>query len=235
MVDFHSHILPNMDDGYKDVKDSVSVLTDMKKSGVEAVALTSHYYMEDETIDEFLLRRNNSFDTLTAMIRELNADVPKLILGAEVKYRFGISKLEGIEKLCYENTSYLLIELPFSKWDKTIFDELQNLSIRNGVNPIIAHFDRYISFGNSIGAFDTYGHPIQINAEVFQKPFGKKRWLKFIKERYSVVLGSDTHNLISRKPNLNIALDYIAEKAGSRYIRKIEDVENLLLNNIKNN
>lgn len=229
MVDFHSHILPCMDDGCKSVEDSVEALKLLYKSGVHKVMLTPHYYAEKESVDEFLLRREASYKLLKEEIDKTSLELPKLSLGAEVKFFCGISLRNDIKKLCYEDTKCILLEMPFEKWNKSVYTEVMNLQGRNGIIPLIAHFNRYIPYGNSFKDITSLGCPLQLNAEVFEKKLGTRRWLKYLSTE-DIVLGSDCHNMDTRKPNIDKALSVICDKYGDDFISKINNVGNMLLN-----
>ena len=67
MIDFHSHILPGIDDGSKNVETSLKMLSISKSGGVDTVVLTPHCHpMSQEHIDKFLERRENSFRALSS-------------------------------------------------------------------------------------------------------------------------------------------------------------------------
>ena len=54
MIDFHSHILPEMDDGSKDVKMSLAMLQMEREQGVTEVVFTPHFYAQQDTVAHFL-------------------------------------------------------------------------------------------------------------------------------------------------------------------------------------
>lgn len=64
MFDFHSHILPGMDDGSANVDESLSLLTVLAQQGVTGIAATPHFYAAREATDHFfcgeLRRRSGS-------------------------------------------------------------------------------------------------------------------------------------------------------------------------------
>ena len=70
MTDFHSHILPGMDDGSRNVEESVKILKMMAEQGIERVAATPHFYASQsgESPDEFLIRRNTAEQILRERI-----------------------------------------------------------------------------------------------------------------------------------------------------------------------
>ena len=58
MIDFHSHILPEMDDGSKDAKMSLAMLQMEREQGVTEVVFTPHFYPQQDTVAHFLRKEN---------------------------------------------------------------------------------------------------------------------------------------------------------------------------------
>ena len=66
MIDAHTHVLPNMDDGSDSVSMSGKMLRMLKEQGVDVAFATSHYYSDRETPEAFLRRRDQSMAKLRA-------------------------------------------------------------------------------------------------------------------------------------------------------------------------
>ena len=64
MTDLHTHILPGMDDGPRDLETARHLLQLQLRQGVRRIALTSHYHPEMEPLDAFLHRREAAFEAL---------------------------------------------------------------------------------------------------------------------------------------------------------------------------
>ena len=64
MIDIHTHILPGMDDGARDVKEALSLIDLLRKQGVSGAVLTPHYYPHEETVNEFLKRREEAYSKI---------------------------------------------------------------------------------------------------------------------------------------------------------------------------
>ena len=78
--DLHSHILPGMDDGCKTPEESVEALRLSYAQGVRAIFATPHYYPV-ETVENFLARRQEAWDTLQLQIeKQAAADIPQIVL-----------------------------------------------------------------------------------------------------------------------------------------------------------
>ena len=123
MIDIHSHILPEIDDGSKNVHMSLEMLKESYNQGVDTVVATPHFYIKENTIDVFLEKRNNAYNKLMDFVKG-QENIPDIYLGAEVYFFNGISKMENIEKLTINNSKYLLLEMPFNKWNSRVFQEV---------------------------------------------------------------------------------------------------------------
>lgn len=217
MIDFHTHILPKMDDGSKSVDESLKMLETLEKQNVKLVCLTSHFYPGQESIDEFLKRRQKAYQTLN-----YKGNL-KLLLGAEVKYYRGISENLELEKLCLEGSKLILIELPFDmNINDNIIHELINIS-RRGLKVVLAHIERYGLNIETIRYLKSNGIFIQCNNEYIKGSFMHHEGIKMLKEGYIDFLGSDAHNNEDRKPNFNEAIKQIEKKLGTDFVSRFYD------------
>ena len=73
MVDIHSHVLPKMDDGSKSGEESIALLQEAYKQGVEAIFSTPHFYPKRDDPEEFLKRRDRSVRSLLSSGNERKA------------------------------------------------------------------------------------------------------------------------------------------------------------------
>ena len=169
MIDFHTHILPNVDDGSKGVEESTLMLTRLFEQGVNKVIATPHFYANDESVDEFLLRRNAAFEKLS----KNGCDVSKIILGAEVRYYDGISHLQDLKKLRIEGTRFLLLEMPFNKWTDYAINEVIDIANRGKISLVLAHIDRYLPIISKsvIAKLSANGVLFQANSSFFDSFF----------------------------------------------------------------
>lgn len=201
MIDFHTHILPEMDDGSDSVETSTKLLDILEKEGVKLVCLTSHFYANQESIDEYIERRTNSFKKLN-----YKGNI-HLKLGAEIRYYSGISVSEEIEKLLLEGTKILLIELPlFSEITGSMIDEIVKLKLK-GYDIVLAHIERYRLKKNVLEYLHNSGIKFQMNTEAINSFFGRRRAINMIKKHYIYYLGTDCHNLTNRKPIYDSAIN----------------------------
>lgn len=228
MTDLHTHILPGVDDGAQSVKEALEMLQAQADQGVDTVALTPHYYGREESIQDFLTRRDAAFAQLSQAAQGKN--VPKMILGAEVAWMPDMAEWPEIEKLCYQGTRTLLVELPVATWTDTTFRQLYKLENRWGITPIIAHFDRYFycQKERNIHRLLETGYPVQISAESICRPFIRWKPMSILKYCDGILI-SDCHNMTERRPNISNAIRVIIQKLGSFQAGRLADLTDEIL------
>ncbi len=221
MIDWHSHILPKMDDGSRDVSESVRLLRMQKEQGVDTVIATPHFYAEKESVSHFLARRQESLALLKS---EASDDLPELLLGAEVRYYPGIGQMDGLERLLIEKTRILLLEMPFEAWSEYTIREVQRLACTGNLTVALAHVDRYLSFQKSSTWERLYesGVLMQANADFFQGFLKQRRALTMLQNGGIHFLGSDCHNTTSRPPCIGQVLALIGKKFGEEFLRRMD-------------
>jgi len=231
MIDFHSHILPGMDDGSAGPEESVAMLRMEAAQGLEHVVLTPHFYPYEESPDSFLARRDAAERTLRAALKGLER-LPRLLAGAEVFFFRGMSESEELAKLAIRGTRAIMIELPPAPWPEAVYQELAMIRERWDLIPIIAHIDRYI------GPLRTYGIPerlarlpvlVQANGSCFLNWRTAGMAVRMLQRGQIHLLGSDCHNMTSRKPNLEQAGAYITEKLGPGALARVREHEYQIL------
>lgn len=226
MLDFHTHILPGIDDGSRDVETSLKMLQLSARQGVRGIVLTPHFYGDREHPEDFLRRRNAAFSALVQGTAQLSA-CPGLLLGAEVHYYRGMGRSEDVTRLCIGSSNLILVEMPFCTWTSQMLRDIEELHTHMGCRVIIAHIDRYLPMQprDSVTALRTDCKAIlQANAEAFFQRGKRRRVLKMLEQKEIRLLGSDCHNLTSRPPNLKDAADYIRGKLGDSPLHAVDQL-----------
>lgn len=140
MIDVHSHILPSVDDGARDIEETFKILNEACDAGFSDIFATSHYiegeYEFNKTDREFII------EALTNKINEEGLDI-KLHIGAEGYISNDFPKL--IQAGCVPtlgNSRYVLFELPLRA--KVMYtEEVINKLLQIKLIPVIAHPERY--------------------------------------------------------------------------------------------
>ena len=70
MLDFHSHLIPGVDDGSKDIKMSVGMLDLWKEQGVDFICATPHFYADSNSPSRFLEKRNTAYASLMEALQQ---------------------------------------------------------------------------------------------------------------------------------------------------------------------
>ncbi len=231
VVDFHSHILPHVDDGSRSLEDSLQMLRMEARQGVNHVILTPHFYPQQDSPERFLERRAKAWKRLKAAMAK-EEGLPKVSLGAEVYFYYGMSQSEALHQLTIEDKRCILLEMPHAPWTESMFQEIAAIKSRLGLTPIIAHIDRYVA------PFRTFHIPerleelpvyVQANGDFFLRKSTAKMALRMLKRGQIHLLGSDCHDKTSRKPNLEDALKVISERLGDEATAFIGDCQDRVL------
>ena len=204
MIDFHSHILPRMDDGSKSVEESLKLLAMLAEQGVHRVIATSHFYANE------------------ALRKAMPSEAPEILLGAEVRYYQGISHLDRIKELCIQGTDLLLLEMPMSRWTEHTAREVVDLCCRGDLTVVLAHMERYWGL-QSQRVRDMIGGGVlmQVNAEYFIRFATRRRALRQLQSGGIHLLGSDCHGLTHRPPAIHKAVAYIRRKRGEDLLQAL--------------
>jgi protein-tyrosine phosphatase len=120
MIDFHTHILPGIDDGSRDIQMTEQMLEKEAASGVTIVYATPHFYAHRTGVSGFLAKRDASYRKVRELL-ETRDDLPSVKAGAEVYYFRGMGRAEHTPGLCVEGTDILLLEMPFEQWTEEVY------------------------------------------------------------------------------------------------------------------
>ena len=204
MIDLHTHILPGMDDGAKDVQTALRMLEMAREQGVTGIALTPHFYRDEERPETFFLRRQKAWERLNGELEDREISAPRLVLGAEVTWVPGLNRWEEPERFCIGSSPYLLLELPDAPWHSRMIDEIYDLMARCDVIPMFAHLERYFRSQKTdyLRELMHMGVPVQISAQPMLRTMDRFGLLRKIKGNPNCLLISDCHNDTVRPPNL---------------------------------
>lgn len=231
MKDLHSHILMGIDDGSKDINESIKILRQAQEKNITDIMLTPHYinnsiYNADNQKKKSLLLK------LKEELKKENINI-NLYLGNEVYIDEDIVNLIKEKKISTLNdTRYVLIELPMREELKNDKEIIFNL-ITNNYIPVIAHPERYTYIQDDPNKIDKYielGALFQGNYLSLYGNYGKsaqKTLKKLIKTNKITFLGSDIHKS---------STDYKTEKLEKTLLKLTKNkeiVENLMNNNFE--
>ena len=215
MIDFHTHILPGIDDGSAGAEESRRMLDRLRTQGVDLAALTPHFYARQNGPEEFLERRHEAYERLKPALTE---ELPRVKLGAEVYYFRGITRMAGLPSLRLEGTRLLLLEMPFAPWSEGEVREVVDLCHDGDFVVMLAHIDRYLKYQKR-AVWDRLleeGAVMQANAACFLPLLSGRRAVRMVREGAVHVLGTDCHNMTSRQPRMDEAVRVLDKSLGQR-------------------
>lgn len=222
MIDFHSHILPAIDDGSKDYDESKRLLVEAKQAGFTKIVSTSHYAVDCFEIPEYKRKK---------LIEDLKQDENSLdiILGSEIFLTYNIiDLLKEYKASTINGTNYILIELPL----RNNFPNLKDLIIKlknNDYRIILAHPERYYVIHknfNLLYELKELGVMFQSNYASILGIYGlsaKKTIKKMLKESLVTLLGSDVHREKSIYLKIPKAIKKIEKIISEDYFKKISN------------
>lgn len=231
IVDFHSHILPGIDDGSCSVEESIALLRMEAEQGIGHVVATPHFYAKHDTPERFLARRAEAEIRLREEM-ERHSGLPRLSIGAEVHFFPGISHSDALAQLTIDQNGCILLEMPVCRWTESMYQEMEDIQLWQGITPVIAHVDRYISPLRMVGIpehLEKLPVLIQANASFFLRGTTKRMALKMLQKNQIHLLGSDCHNLTERVPNLGPAVSLIRRCAGEAAIQRVASYQHMAL------
>lgn len=224
MIDFHSHILPGIDDGSRSYDETVKLLLEAKEIGFKKIISTSHYAIDCYETPEYKRKE---------IVEQLNLEnrFPEIVLGSEIFLTYNIlDLLKEYNASTINGTNYILFELPL----RNHFMNLKDLIIKlkeNDYRLILAHPERYSMVQNNFNLLyelKELGVLLQSNYGSILGIYGgtaKKTLKKMLKENLVDFLGSDVHRENTIYPKIPKAIQKI-----SKYISE-EKLEELINSN----
>lgn len=222
MIDIHSHILFDVDDGPKTIEESLALLRESYAQGVRAIVATSHRRKGMFETPEEKIQAH--FKLLQSRVKEV-ADDLLLFYGGEIYYTSDvIGKLENGQFPTYAKSKQVLLEFSSYTPYKTIQDAASQI-IRLGLTPVIAHIERYDALAKELAHVQELidmGCYTQVNSVHVLKPKLLGDELKVYKQRVQTfldanlvhVVASDMHDMTRRPPYMRQAFDIVTAKYG---------------------
>ena len=233
VIDMHAHILPGMDDGSDSVQTSFQMLHKMQTDGIDAVVATPHFRIWEESVSDFSERRSRATQQLG---KACLSPHPSIFLGAEVAYSSKLRQLKNLRDLCIEGTDTLLLEMPLSQWGNTEADFISHLALDEGLHVVLAHLERGLPFQKDRAVLDSIlllPIYVQINANALLRFPHRKKFARMFEDGTAHLLGSDSHNMSTRMPNLVGARKVLRRLTDETVLERIDRCGELLLKGTK--
>lgn len=237
MIDIHTHILPNIDDGATNIEETFNLLKEAKKVGFEAVVLTSHYrkgYYETDT-PEREVWVNAIYENLKAKNIDIN-----LYLGNEIYLSDEMIKyMEDGKASTINDTSYVLFEMPLYEEPENLYEMVNHMQ-QYKIVPILAHPERYEFIQNDPDLiYDLIEKGVLMQADYGSiiGQYGEKTKImvrKLFENNMIHMLGSNVHRQETVYPRISQCIKKIKEIVGEEMLEKLTTTNpKLVLNNKK--
>lgn len=212
VMDVHTHVLPSLDDGAKDMQQSLNMLKIAQREGVTSLFATPHLVC-DGSQQQMAARTLTLFEELKKRSADEGLTI-KLHLGFEIMLSDALPHMERLTDYVMGSSSYLLVETSFSREPADLDEVLYTLE-RSGLKMILAHPERsdYLSHNLSLlKELSDRGVLMQVNAGSINGLWGKTVAhiaKKIVSSGLIDLIGSDAHSDNGRGPYVRKALDKI--------------------------
>lgn len=221
IVDMHSHILPGLDDGSRNMEMSMNMMRIAYEEGIRTIIATPHN-MPGKGRGE-LSKTLERIEQLEAAARAEGIEI-SLKPGSELYYREEIPDLlEEGKAVPMNGTNIVLVEFEPVNDSRYIMNALKNI-INVGYTPIVAHVERYPALLDKkleqIGDISELGCYIQVNASTIAGKLGWKMKLyveKLLKEQLIDFIGTDAHSDQNRSPKIQDCAKILYKKCDKSY------------------
>ncbi len=225
MFDIHSHIIYHIDDGSRDIDESVKLIKSDVEQGATDIIATPHYYIQQPTSPK---RIREKLDDIREAVRDAGIEV-NLYTGNEVLYFDSMAeRLESGEILTLADSRYTLIEFyPLESYN-TILRCVRN--VRNaGYRPIIAHAERFKGIReHGLKEVISLGAYIQLSTEPLSHKGlgalldGETKFIRnALKNGEAHFMGTDMHRHDTRPPVLRDAISWMKNNLDSTYANSV--------------
>jgi protein-tyrosine phosphatase len=234
MVDLHSHIIWEIDDGSKSKEMTLKMLKLAIRGGTKKIVSTPHFLPGhyENSIEDI----KREIEKVKDLIKEQNLDI-EVLPGQEVYYTDNILEHYNNNLIGTINSSrYMLIELNMRDFKlEEVISNLYELQLK-GITPVIAHPERYIKFLKNpslINEFSKEGYIFQLNAGSLTGDFGKEvknLAEKYVSSKIYSVFGSDAHRDEKRNTNMKNFIEGFKDKS---YLQNLNNNNECIIYNKK--
>lgn len=217
IIDIHSHILPDIDDGARNEEESLKMLQIAADEGICEIIATPHFhYRRGHAAPEEI---RNAAKKMQSILRDRGLSIT-LHTGNELYYTHELLEtVKAGEALTMADSDYVLLEFSPESERRRIQNAVYEF-LNEGYNPIIAHMERYLAFQkhpdfaemiHEMGAyFQMNGGSLLGNAGWNTKRFSKS----MVKQGLIHFVASDAHDTAGRSPAFTKVSEWIGRKYG---------------------
>ncbi len=203
MVDLHTHILPGIDDGARDLPEALSMLSMERAAGVNRIFLTPHFNPERTGPEAFLSAREQAWLQLTSAPEALKN--MQFRLGAEVRFCPQLLDMD-LKPFTLGGSDYVLLELAGQSCPPNLLQITGNF-LQKGIVPVFAHVERYGFFRQDpmqLKHLIDLGALAQVSAGALFDRQDRQFSQACLRHNLAQIVASDAHRTSGRKPCMEL-------------------------------
>lgn len=224
IFDIHCHIVPGVDDGAADIKETRKLLQMEYDQGVRNIILTPHFRFQ--MFETPLEKVKRQFELAEGIAAEISGDL-HLYLGCEFHANMEMLPMLREKKIStMAGSRYVLVEFSHNSEESYIRERLSAM-LSGGYKPIVAHIERYEATRTDFDFVEELvdmGAHMQVNADsiVGKDGFFTKRYCrKLMKNDLLQFVGSDCHDSRKRVSRIGEAYQTVSKKMGRAYAEQL--------------
>lgn len=198
-IDIHNHILPNIDDGAKDINDAIDLINEYRALGYSKIVATPH------TMSDYYPNTSETIlQALSLVNKELqNRDINDIEIKAASEYMIDPefeTMIDSNSKLLTYANDHILVEMSYLRESENLYEVLYKLQLKN-YQPILAHPERYSFYLDNYEEFYALkkkGVKLQLNMLSLTEHYGRKiqkTAKRLLEEGMYDYIGIDTHRM----------------------------------------
>ena len=226
MIDIHSHILPGIDDGSRDIYDTLEMAKMAVDSGVTEIVVTPHCNVPDLYDNYYGKKYKETFLMAKKSIKEEGIPL-ELYPGMEIFTTENLIHLLASGKIITMNGShYMLVEFDFGE-DPDFANMMLSKIAAVKLIPLVAHVERYEFVQDDLNIIRQWrkkGYQIQINKDSYLGKFGRreeKTAYMLTDESLVTAIASDAHRPYRRTPDMSEAYEELLNYYPEQYLEKL--------------
>ncbi|MEG2349237.1 MAG: CpsB/CapC family capsule biosynthesis tyrosine phosphatase [Hungatella sp.] len=226
LYDVHCHLIPGVDDGSRDLEESLCALQLAYQQGIRTILCTPHLSGEDT--GAHYEKIHTQFTQLAdAVQKQSYGSDMELYLGNELYYSDAIlEKLKNGQADTMAGSQYVLVEFDPGEAYPVLYRALRNL-MNHGYMPILAHMERYRCLEGReqhLCELETMGIYLQVNASALSGSFlnpSAFRIRKLMRQGHIHLLATDSHGTHYRPPRMEAAAAWIRRHCQAEIAERI--------------
>lgn len=215
LIDLHSHVLPQMDNGARNINQSIDIVKACYADGISTIIATPHYYQKQSK--GIFIQRMDALNALQEALQLFKIPID-IQLGFEVNADITLLDRTSLGALTLAGTRWILLERPYLYPEE--FDDIMEAVFDCGLLPIIAHPERYPYFTDDFDALQdlvSRGASVQVSTDVVAGDQGEalQQWcMRAFEIDLAHFVASNIHNVSNQSPRMQAAAAAIASTLG---------------------